>query len=93
MLLDRRMVPGDPVLVGSRGVERLRDDVEKGAGVGERPVAVGDADGDPDQEVLAPSRDDDLGRSGGGRPLPDVERTIFAFEGGGKNQMSSCRRW
>jgi hypothetical protein len=67
------VVPGNPVLVRVVHVEGPRDDVEEGAGVREGTVPVRDAFRDPDEEVLAVARDDDLRPEVRRRFLPDVE--------------------
>src|SRR5439155_22307582 len=71
-LLHRRMVPGDSELVGRGGVERLGHEVEERAGIRQRPVAVRDSGGDPDENVLPAARDDRLRPAERSRALPHV---------------------
>src|SRR5262244_4672964 len=70
--LDGGMVPGDPVLVGARGIEGFGHEVEQGAGVRQRAVAVRDSGGDPHEHVLAAAGDDDLRLASRLRILADV---------------------
>src|SRR5215467_13369325 len=83
-ILDCRVVPGDPEFVGGGRVEGLRHDVEKGAWVRQRPVAVRDAGRNSDEDVVSASRDQDLGLLEGRGALPNVEENHLCLGGGWK---------
>src|SRR5262249_33513600 len=72
-VLDRGVVPGNPQLVRRPRIERLRDEIDERAGVGQRPVTVGDAGRDPHEDVVTAAGGEDLGLPEGRGALADVE--------------------